>query len=152
MKQQTFRSLLKTPSAALQAMVDGLRRHGNRIGFQIDMDTWLKGEGSICFGCAATCTIQKALGKKLSYDNGMIQTDLDDRANIYSWDKTDLWMFETAINDARRGYMSSLFNYFHIPTKQLNKINCAGLPYLNNDNWKTELPKIEKFIKKLQKA
>lgn len=65
MRTRKIKSIVSKPSEAVQAMIDGLK---NRRGLRINMGTYGQSEdekSKICYGCAATCTVQQVAGKKI---------------------------------------------------------------------------------------
>ena len=132
---ESIRELIQSkPSIALQAMVDGLREQSKRKNFKVDMRTF--GEGKylnnpvMCYGCAATCTLQKIAGKNLTVDN--INVNLD-RAQFLKFELTELRRFEFAICDASIGLLYGLFYFCRIDTAALNKISYDGFRLSNNN-------------------
>jgi hypothetical protein len=144
-----IKDIVKTPSAALQAMVDGLREQSKRSDFKIDMHTYgayNPGYG-VCFGCAATCATQKIFETKFQPD--FINT-VSRRAEAFKCEMYDLHEFEQAINSARIGVMSKLFLYYDIVLYGVKDVSFLPEFSLCTDNWEAELPKVEKYIACLQ--
>lgn len=141
-----IRDIVRTPSAALQAMVDGLREQSKREDFQIDMTTFGKhdkGKG-IFYGDAATCATQKIFGVNLA--SGAIY-NFNQRAIIYKHEyPVDLHDFEYAINAARVGLMSDLFMYYGVPTRLLYDNITHPQYQLDTHNWEPQLPMVEEYI------
>lgn len=94
---------------AVEAMLTGLSEQSKRTDFKINMATFGRSDHKVCFGCAATCTIQQLAGVNFTVSN--IQ-DVGDRAYATQTDLYDLSNFETAINELREGMISPLVNYF----------------------------------------
>jgi hypothetical protein len=94
---------------AVEAMIEGLETQSKRGDFEIDMGRYGASAGDICFGCAATCTVQQITGKNL--DTHCIN-DTYDRASALDMNEYDLRMFECVINDLRCGTIHSLVIYF----------------------------------------
>lgn len=144
---KTIKEILKVPSAALQAMVDGLRKQSKRKNFRIDMGSF--GEvaitKSLCFGCAATCAAQQIAGKNLTPTN--VGT-LSKRAKKLNFDVLDLSKFEQAMDHARRGLIGSLFDYFCVAEE--HSILFDNRFYLWSDSWEEQLPKVEALIEELK--
>ena len=132
------------PSIALQAMVDGLKEQSKRKDFKIRMTTFGESNNKFCYGCAATCTLQKIAGKDLTADNIGLTND---RATFLKFDPIELKSFELAIDEAREGCLYELFNF--CGTAVLNKISYYGFR-LKTDDWEEQLPIVEKLIKELQ--
>ena len=137
---RTFREILKVPSAALEAMCDGLLEQYYRKDFIIDMGTFGGALNGICYGCAATCAIQKASGVNFTEET------------IYSKHTAgghfDIYRFEQAIDHARNGQLKYLFEYFHInPDRCLKYCNRWDM---QNYNWKNEIPIVRIAIREMQ--
>lgn len=144
-KMTSIKEILKVPSAALQAMVDGLRKQSQRQDFKVDMSTfgYYDFETETCFGCAATCAVQEAFG--VTFDKESIDF-LVYRAEAVKCDARDLDKFESAIDCARQGDLRYLFRFF-------------GAEYsaefdhrfeLYSDNWKEQLPFVDELIVELK--
>ena len=143
MKTRQIKDIISKPSEALQAMVDGLKAQSEREDFVIDMDSYGTHDYKICYGCAATCTIQQLTGKKLTSKN---IDETSDRAKFLKLDEYDLDDFEFIMNNVRSGYyIEGLLQYFNI-TKRVKR-PCFSL---KSHNWKEEIPKVKKYIKYLQ--
>jgi len=145
---RTFREILGKPSDALQAMVDGLREYSARSDFRIDMDTFGMVHNDVCFGCAATCAIQKATGKyllDLKY-NRLDGLWYNIKAEFFAVSKSELVAFENAINAARLGDVSSLLAYYGIID------NCIfdSRFKLLSDNWEQQLMAVVQVIAELR--
>jgi hypothetical protein len=72
MAMRKISDIISKPSEALQEMLNGLNESKTWKNFELDMDTY--GEVSrgvtICFGCAATCTVY-AIAKKQAITRGI---------------------------------------------------------------------------------
>ncbi len=148
-----IKETLKVPSAALQAMVDGLREQSKSKYFRITMATFGHSDGHFCFGCAATCTIQQIAGKHFEASDLINNNDMDSsvfqRANALNFDVEQLRDFEDAIDSARKGRISRLFFFFGVPiTRDSAKYHHRF--HLGTDDWKSELPKVEELIAELR--
>jgi hypothetical protein len=141
-----IKDIVKSPSSALQAMVDGLRSQNERHDFHVDMCTFgeYDEDMDICFGCAATCAVQEIFGKNL---RGHDIVNIFDRADIFGCDIKDIDSFESAINYARLGNMSLLFEYYGYYGPEF----LVTLPHLilYTGNWLINLPLVEEYIKEL---
>lgn len=145
--RRTFRAILQTPANALQAMVDGLREQSKRPDFLVDMSTYgeASSDGAICYGCAATCAVQKATGINLtakSIGYKAVQAVALDVAS------DDLRMFEAVINEARCGRLYQLFWYFRMTRLYRESYNNRW--FLSDSNWEAQLPAVESFIAELK--
>jgi hypothetical protein len=142
MKQ--IKDIISKPSEALQAMVDGLLEQSQRSDFQIYMNTYGEYDSydDICHGCAVTCTVQKLLNKNLTEEN------------IYSYSHSeffgidDIRIFESVMDDARMGYLVSLFEYFNLLDKYHHSFDKRF--WLRTDNWQEEIPKVKELINELK--
>ena len=132
------------PSIALQSMVDGLR---NLRGMNVDMGTFGTKYNGICFGCAATATIQNLL--KVEFVSLAEST-------FYEWVALqdneylpgDIFDFENAMEWARKGVMKKIFEYLGVSE------------YLNHDysyrfrletcNYLGQLTDVEDLIQQLK--
>ena len=146
MKKQI--SILKAikgkPSVALTHMVNGLLKQSRRKKFQIYMGTFGKHFRGICFGCAATCTIQNITKVNFTPDNGIY-----DRAMKMKTDSLELDKFEMAIDDARSGELRTLFSFCNISEENAKIFNDKFS--LNTLDWKEQLPAVKKVISELKK-
>lgn len=143
-----IKQYIKLPSEALRAMVDGLTEQSKRPDFEIDMGSfgeWSDLDGKpVCFGCAATCTIQKITGHNFGLDE---IGDREDRAKALKDSEEDLHDFEHAMDSARNGYLSKLFEYFGYRCPE----DFVGVEYdLKNYNWQGQLSLVEDVILRLQ--
>lgn len=145
MKNQSIKKIVKTPSAALQFMVDGLRKQSKREDFFVSMSTFGSSDGETCFGCAATCAIQELTGTNLTVKeiNGV-----EERAKALNFDLGELEHFECCINDAREGVLFNLFSFFGLLDKY--ESNYDDRFFLGSVDWKNQLTAVEKLIKELK--
>ena len=126
----------------------------------------------MCFGCAATCAIQKIVGKNIDYEI------TKDHIDPMSWEIQSKYLheeifglettqeattFEQAINGARMGSLILLFEFFEIdPAEYMTKAGCKNFIRIYDDeddiicmetaNWRKLIPFVEKKIKQLQEA
>jgi len=138
---KTFREIIGKPSAAAQAMVDGLRRHSQRPDFRISMTTFGFSCGEVCFGCAATCATQEAA--QVNYDTISINYT-GARAVVCGVSESDLWKFEGAINSFRTGFTFSLLAYFGLSHMYREGFNERFK--LQSSDWKNQLEAVEILI------
>jgi hypothetical protein len=96
---------------AVEAMIDGLNKYSHNPYFKIDMNTWGRTDGNICFGCASTCALQHLTGIELTPENVHI---FHERIKVENkiLSNVDLMRFEAVINCLRKGYLGPLFDYF----------------------------------------
>ena len=133
------------PSKAVQAMLDGLLEQSKRSDFEIHMSSFGIADNKICYGCAATCTVQKLAKKNLTIKN--IDTT-ESRAAKLKFDFYELHEFELAIDDLREGDPTYLFSFCKVQAKYPIDPDFT----LNSDDWQEQIPQIETYIKKLQDA
>jgi hypothetical protein len=138
------------PSAALQAMVDGLRSSEKQDDFEVNMETFGDASDSLCFGCAATVTVLESVGWKDMPDVVEECGDAVTAANELG----DLGRFEAAVDEARKGRPYVLFVYMG-KASALLMVN-LGLSHLswpwrlNTHNWKKDLPLVDASIARLR--
>lgn len=134
------------PSAALTAMVAGLLRAEKLKHCRVDMSTFGRARyDGTCFGCAATWTLQAALGRSMKPEEvGYLVTFKDQR-----WSITDRSDFEGAIDTARRGGLFGLFVY--MKKRKHYDDSYSGRFCLETNNWKAQLPAVRKLIRELIK-
>jgi uncharacterized protein (UPF0276 family) len=137
-----IKDIISKPSEALQAMVDGLLEQAQRKDFKIDMLTFGYYTNKLCYGCTATCTVQKLLNKNLTEEN----INSDYHSEFYGIE--NIREFENVIDSARAGFLKSLFNYFNLGDKFEENFNNRF--WLETDKWKKELLKVEELIKELR--
>lgn len=149
MKKQL--SILKAikgkPSIALQHMIDGLLKQSRRRNFEISMGTFGSSANGICYGCAATCTIQSL--SKVNFTPINIPY-VSQRAEKTQTNYEELESFEGAMDYARRGYLDVLFKFCGLSPKE--GMRYQALFDLKDENWKEQLPEVKKTISKLKKA
>lgn len=145
-KKRTFRQILKKPSAALEAMCDGLLRFSRLKGFVVDMSTFGRSEGSVCFGCAATCAAQQASGCRFNTEDIWHFWTQSKTAGVDEYDMDD---FEMAINSAREGSLGRLFDYFGVEAPSYRPWRGFSM---NNNNWRSQIPAVRKLIRELKAA
>lgn len=145
---KSIKELAPKPSDALQAMVDGLLAQSKREDFKIEMESYgeINDHGTICFGCAATCAIQQIAMKNLPIRYEIERRSF--RAEYLELGYRELAFFERAINFARIGDLFFIFQFYNLEKEFDNIFN--GSYFLDNDNWKDELPKVEKLIAELK--
>lgn len=134
--------VISKPSQALKAMCDGLEKQSQRRDFKVDMKTFGEVSNGVCFGCAATCTMQELAKVNL------VPNTICHRERALGFDMVDCNTFELVMDSARAGSLIALFAYFNID----HKLN--PLPFkmwqLSTENWQQQLPIIRKGIVKLE--
>lgn len=143
-----IKDIISKPSEALQAMVDGLLEQNARPDFRIDMNTFgsFSEMKHVCYGCAATCAVQKLIGVNFNKEN------INLRGLAVNIEHVDLSAFEWRIDMARMGLLRLLFLYFGFDDNILDIGSnlTTALFCLENHNWRQELPKVTAHIKLLQ--
>lgn len=149
---------VKKPSRAIKYMLDGLLKQSKRRNFKIEMATFGSTglpSNNICYGCAATCTVQEIAGKNLTARMFLNSHDADDwsviTAKHLSFDIEQLEFFEYAINSFRTGSPGSILNFFSdAPNYEVwNKLYQLEINMQNN-NWRDQIPKVIEAIKILE--
>lgn len=133
-------------------MVDGLREIDPTTQ-TVDMQTFGKEVDGMCYGCAATWTIQKLAGRRLASKelNGLAEAGTmrgDEAFEDLPWYASDIDLFEDAIDEARKGFLSELFEFMGCDTDQADLL--VGRFFMTNDNWEAQLPKVEELIAELE--
>lgn len=156
---------------ALRVMIAELRKAaaGEIENFEVDMSTFgeLRQIGPnklLCVGCAATVTLMKLSGLRLDApkddqdltDLGLFEEGCAEKSGISRY---QVQMFECAIDDARRGKLQDLLNFFRDdPRKEALKdiyerqMQEANISYVRGDgllygyDWVQALPRWEAFL------
>ena len=142
-----FVEKLKKPSAAIQAMIDGLIAHTSWNGFRLDTGTFGKVRGGVCYGCVATCATQHIQGLNFTSHEAIV--DVEDRSYFLEVPLKDLQDFESAVDEFRTGEPTELLELFDIPGPYPDDLWLEQDWYLETDTWKQELSKIEAYRDKL---
>jgi hypothetical protein len=132
---------LHCPADAIRAMIEGLKKAAHDWRFAVDMHTFGRAGIIRCYGCAATCALQEAAGRRFSHSS--ISYALY-RAQFLDVSAYELRLFETSIDYFRQGRPGRLFDFFDQPV--------PNIPidwYLRNNNWESELPRVELYLSKL---
>lgn len=137
LQTKSMRDYVATPSAAVQAMIDGLLKMHKDPNFEIRMDTYGSHVGGICFGCAATCCIQEACGVRFTPQVIISIIARSDLVGVH-----DMYEFELAINDFRKGYPASLFAFYGMKSRPEDDHRI----YLETGDWLSEIPKIQTMV------
>lgn len=156
-KRKTLRQLCKgKPSVALRAMCDGLRAADKRPGFIIAMWSYGHADKTFCYGCAATCTLQEITGVEFTPERLQVrrltQLSFNRQAAICKLSTPDVIEFEGAMEFARAGHLAYLYDFLGIATESRINPKPDENWRLWDNNWRTELPKVRAFIRKLEKA
>jgi hypothetical protein len=106
---KTIRELLDGKiHKAIEAMVNGIKNQMEREDFKFYFTSFGAAHNGICYGCAATCTIQEIAGKNLDKNN------IDDvvfRAKALNFESHDLVKFEGAIDSMRQSNLYPILKY-----------------------------------------
>lgn len=132
---------------AVEAMILGLKKQSKRKVFEITMSTFGDFNDKVCFGCAATCTVQQVYGKNFNRKN---IAGYESRAKFMKAISEDLAEFESAIDGLRMGYLGDIFKYFKkkMPVK-IYRVTLS-LSELSSSNWEVFLPDYENLLTKLK--
>jgi hypothetical protein len=145
------------PSDCLQAMIDGLRENAADPKFRVDMESFghvdinREGKATICFGCAATCTIAKLQGHL--YSEFALEVDGGEPTTSYHhiFKSPEIGAFEKAIDAARTGSMSRLFGFLRVdPDVAYGQWEARF--YLDTDDWEEQIPDVERVIKQMRET
>lgn len=156
MKKKTMRELCNGKMwVAVEAMITGLQTIPGEK-FYVNMNTY--GEPSIrnpgvCFGCAATCAVQKLTGVMFEPD-----TISPSPIRLATIGAKDLLEFEATIDALRSGHVDLLVMFFdawdNITDKgvgaQLGELE-SPLPPLENSNWRERLDDYKPLLDFLKK-
>jgi hypothetical protein len=144
------------PSEFLQAMVDGLRAANADPQQQISMSSYgTVGFGGVCFGCAATWTLQELEQRLLTVDEikalGFLTTVSTKRTFQVSEEQADrIVRFEFSMDSARSGRLGNLAYFCDIPFGELSPWEDQWS--LKTENWKEVIPTVERAIAEMQSA
>lgn len=146
----TFLGITK-PSQALEAMVDGLLASKDNPNFRAEMDTYgdvhEQADGPLCFGCAATCTLQQLAGARFTPDS---IRRIRSRAEVVGVLAFRLGSFEHAMNRARQGKMYALLKFFDHYDPSVTTWDDEFC--LETDGWEVQLPAVRAVIKEMKEA
>jgi hypothetical protein len=152
----TIKELLPKPSDAVQAMIGGLKEYDADPNFSICMKSYGNSDASgVCFGCAATCTIQHVF--KYAFTPWQIKSTLRRAAAVNS-DYSALNKFEFMINGLRSGDLHSLLYYYGINiycslelSELCNEWDALRHLYaLSTHNWRERLPRWDRLVARLK--
>lgn len=156
---------------ALEAMITGLETQSKRDDFRIHMRTFgetlafnawaahsrsqfIPSRSSICFGCAATCTIQQLTAKNFTPNIDI--SGRYERARFLDVNTFDLASFEKAVDEMRAGNFVSILDYmgYDISESNKNRIMCIKLwgylPGLTTEGWQDNLPSYRVVLRYLK--
>lgn len=135
------------PSEILRAMCIGIKAAERRKDFHIYMLTFGQYIEGICYGCAATCTIQELTGKW--FTNEKIEND-DSRARMMNIDMDELLCLETAVDTARQGYLYNLYKYCGLsPELYKPRFQVTGY-HENRDRFFSHINQIIVYLKEIK--
>jgi len=141
------------PSEFLQAMVDGLWEASRRRGQGVDMSTYgMVSDEDICYGCAATWSLQNLLGHWLPPDKIMALGSVDTTLlKDYEWNGETprrVLDFETVMDFARTGQLNPLARFCGLRPGKLDA--WYGQWFMDSDNWQEEIHKVSAAILNMQ--
>lgn len=158
-KYRSIKELAPKPSDAVRAMIDGLQEFSKSLDFQVAMDTFGRWDNGICFACAATCALYKLAGRSPTDSPKSLEGSLNRlrflRIDYYNWWVSSGVTFEGVMDRFRTGNVYPLFLYYEVDPPEFvfdNPVytSFGSTPwYLNNLNWREELPQVEDFYKRL---
>lgn len=128
------------PSDAIRAMIDGLREIPDQ-NFRVRMDYFGGHAGTTCFGCAATCAVQHAVGIRFTQDN--IEGG-SSRASATGLSHAELQTFERMIDSFRAGFTRRMEEYYGV--RMPKPKNCW---YLGDGEWECQLPTVEDYLEQV---
>jgi hypothetical protein len=137
----------ESPIDAIEAMLKGLKKARKRKTFRVQMNTYGDYFNGVCFGCAATITLQEASGRNFKADDSICSRP--QRARYVGVNASELCYFEFAMDRFRRGDVSSLFTFFYSPKVILPAPGFSW--YMDSCNWETCIPNVRRYLQKLKK-
>lgn len=138
------------PSEFLQAMVDGLREINPETQH---VSMWSLGyvdHRNICYGCAATWTLQKLADRKLAPVEVLSLNALAGPLPLNGTDPKRIIEFEQAMDGARSGYLTMLAVFCELSGSELARWDRQWEMLTNN--YTEAFPKVELAIKDMQEA
>lgn len=151
MKKKSIRDVLGKPSAAIRAMVKGLKKYDKKKDYNIDMGWYgyYDESGGPCLVCAATCTVMEAMRKPIPKEK---VGSFIGRLECLGLEYLELFAFEKAMNEARKKNLDILFEFFGYEgetraadgTTEDWYVEFSGTDYhdgyMNSTNYKALLP------------
>jgi hypothetical protein len=117
MQTISIKDICPTMEQAIRAMISGIITQIKRDDFSINMESFggfvpfSTGE-DMCYGCAATCTIQEIAHINLTSKD---IANVHKRAAALNFNSLQLVSFEQAIDGMRSGYLTPLVQFYHEP-------------------------------------
>lgn len=143
----SIKDKLPKMSDAIQAMIDGLSAPPKN--FKVRMKSFGHSIKNICYGCAATSTLQKAF-KPFTPDT--IVLDIK-RARFIDIDPTELEEFETAIDSLRFQSIDELVDFYGVIALPTYLFIFHGIyDVMDDKNYKELLPKYQEYCDELKAA
>ena len=151
-----------TAKQAIQSLITGVEKSQSNCSgyehFRLDMEDYGSSDGSTCYGCVATVTLQELVGYIFTPDNysdKYIGTENECYIHFYhkeilnhefseSYSLPDIGKFEAVIDDFRSGDIDPFYEYFDEPAPKIEYNWCMG-----DYNIEEELPKIQAFYNKV---
>lgn len=149
---KNIRDLVEKPSQAVRLMTKGLRNPGN---ISVDMHSFGNQRRGVCFGCAATCTVQQLMSRTFELKDFVKHTESYEVQEVYRRNKwselsgitiDSIAEFEWAIDDLRKGKPSALFDLFNVS----EPYGFEGLPVLNSDFTEEHLLRYDAYADQLE--
>lgn len=147
------------PSQALRAMLEGLLAADRSDGLEVvDMSDYGSKSNGVCFGCAAHWALTQlskiSLLQVCGNDYGKWLRAI---ASQHGEPEFKVEQFLYILNDVRLGNMDRLYKFLGvddrmIPTRLKSLVSSPRPFYMQEHNWRDELPKMEKFIQQLEEA
>jgi hypothetical protein len=137
-----------------QAMIDGLINQSKRDDFQIKMHTFGNSDGLVCFGCAATCTIQQLSNFNFKHpfeiNNVSRRYETIDNKSLFK-DIKELNTFEMAIDNFRTSFPEDICYFLNLDYQKIKEIIQSVNPLpLSTNNWQERLPTYQELTNKLK--
>lgn len=136
---------------AVDAMLSGLKEFDQSDRFKVKMETYGCTDGAgMCFGCAATCAIQKITGVVFTPASILGTRQRATQTDVL---ESDLDYFENAIDNLRHGFIEYLVGYFSkgdelFATGKFETLQAIenNLPLLLDSDWRHNLAPYEKLL------
>lgn len=144
----TFKERLGKPSAAIQAMIDGLREIAEEGVVSIDMEFYATSVRGRCVVCAATAAALRATETPAVKLRDAISPETPGgwglMANVMGTGIEDLREFETAMDMLRRGDPGHMLRYFEVPADSPAYTEKHKW-HLDTHTWYQSLDHVEKY-------
>jgi len=160
------------PSEWVQYMCDGLEQQSERGGFSVDMTLfWMYDPNEeMCFGCAATCALQEALGVDFQSDfrrphrhNSRTWSPFNKEVDAMAYKRVEeaidwlrigtfVWFIQvmSELNGFDTDEFTAKAKHDAVLRRALG-YGSSGLPSLLTCNWKEQLPHYRELIEPLRR-